>query len=120
MSAAFELIQDAGLFGTAVVLIGLPAAALAFGGLAWALRAPPRARAVTTTLGIVGLTLLALTFAGYASGTRTIDEALAFVEPDAKLDLPNVAHQIEWYQAHGFVDKGFGLEQVIDRRFVKN
>ena len=44
---------------------------------------------------------------------------LAYVEPDAKLDLPNVAHQIDWYQGQGFVDKGFGLEQVLDRRFVK-
>ncbi|MCB1523209.1 MAG: ABC transporter substrate-binding protein, partial [Rhodoblastus sp.] len=51
---------------------------------------------------------------------EAVARTLAFVEPDAKLDLPNVAHQIEWYQAHGFVDKGFGLEQVIDRRFVKN
>ncbi len=45
---------------------------------------------------------------------------LAYVEPDAKLDLPNVAHQIAWYQAQGFVDKGFGLEQVLDRRFVRD
>ena len=44
---------------------------------------------------------------------------LAYVEPEAKLDLPNVAHQIEFYQGLGFVDKGFGLEQVLDRRFVK-
>ncbi|MCB1541654.1 MAG: ABC transporter substrate-binding protein [Rhodoblastus sp.] len=51
---------------------------------------------------------------------EAVAKTLAFVEPDAKLDLPNVAHQIEWYQAHGFVDKGFGLEQVVDRRFVKD
>lgn len=44
---------------------------------------------------------------------------IAFVEPDAKLDLPNVAHQIEWYQSQGFVDKGFGLDEIIDKRFVK-
>ena len=43
---------------------------------------------------------------------------LAFVERDGKLDLPNVAHQIGWYQAQGFVDKGFGLDQVVDRRFT--
>ncbi len=49
-----------------------------------------------------------------------VAKTLAYVEPDAKLDLRNVAHQIEWYQAQGFVDKGFGLEQVIDRRFVKD
>ncbi len=49
-----------------------------------------------------------------------VAKTLAYVEPDGKLDLPNVARQIEWYQAQGFVDKGFGLEQVIDRRFVKN
>ena len=51
---------------------------------------------------------------------EAVAKTLAFVEPDARLDLPNVAHQIEWYQAHGFVDKGFGLEQVVDRRFVKD
>ena len=43
---------------------------------------------------------------------------LAFVERDGKLDLPNVAHQIGWYQAQGFVDKGFGLDQIVDRRFT--
>ncbi len=45
---------------------------------------------------------------------------LAYVEPDGKLDLPNVARQIEWYQGLGFVDRGFGLEQVVDRRFVRD
>ena len=45
---------------------------------------------------------------------------LAYVEPDGKLDLPNVAHQIEWYQSLGYVDRGFGLEQILDRRFVRD
>lgn len=45
---------------------------------------------------------------------------LAYVEPDGRLDLPNVAHQIAWYQGHGFVDKGFGLNEIVDRRFVKD
>ena len=43
---------------------------------------------------------------------------LAFVDPDGRLDLPNVARQIAWYQAQNFVDKGFGLEQIVDPRFV--
>jgi len=49
-----------------------------------------------------------------------VGATLAFVEPDGRLDLPNVAHQIAWYQSLGYVDKGFGLDQVVDRRFVKD
>ena len=43
---------------------------------------------------------------------------LPYVDPNAALDVADVAHQIRWYQAHGFVDKGFGVSKVIDKRFV--
>ncbi len=47
-----------------------------------------------------------------------VAKTLAYVDPEGKLDVANVARQIAWYQAQGFVDKGFGVDQVIDRRFV--
>jgi NitT/TauT family transport system substrate-binding protein len=43
----------------------------------------------------------------------------AYIDPDGKLDVKNVANQIEWLQAQGFVDKGFGVDAIVARDFVK-
>src|ERR1700744_3378252 len=43
----------------------------------------------------------------------------AYIDPDGKLDVKNVANQIEWLQAQGFVDKGFGVDAIIAKDFVK-
>ncbi len=43
----------------------------------------------------------------------------AYVDPDGKLDVRNVTNQIEWLQAQGFVDKGFGVDAIVARDFVK-
>jgi NitT/TauT family transport system substrate-binding protein len=44
---------------------------------------------------------------------------LAFIDPNGALDVQGVAHQLAWFQEHGFVDKGFGLDRIVDPRFVK-
>ena len=43
----------------------------------------------------------------------------AYIDPDGKLDVKNVANQIEWLQEQGFVDKGFGVDAIIAKDFVK-
>jgi NitT/TauT family transport system substrate-binding protein len=43
----------------------------------------------------------------------------AYIDPDGRLDVKNVANQIEWLQAQGFVDKGFGVDAVVAKDFVK-
>jgi NitT/TauT family transport system substrate-binding protein len=43
----------------------------------------------------------------------------AYIDPDGKLDVKNVANQIEWFQAQGFVDKGFGVEAILAKDYVK-
>jgi NitT/TauT family transport system substrate-binding protein len=43
----------------------------------------------------------------------------AYVDPDGKLDVSNVTNQIEWLQAQGFVDKGFGVDAIVAKDFVK-
>ena len=43
----------------------------------------------------------------------------AYVDPDGKLDVKNVANQIEWMQGQGFVDKGVRLDAIIARDLVK-
>ena len=43
----------------------------------------------------------------------------AYIDPDGKLDVKNVANQIAWLQEQGFVDKGFGVDAIIAKEFVK-
>ena len=43
----------------------------------------------------------------------------AYIDPDGKLDVRNVANQIEWLQEQGFVDKGFSVDSIIAKEFVK-
>jgi NitT/TauT family transport system substrate-binding protein len=43
----------------------------------------------------------------------------AYIDPDGKLDVKNVANQVEWLQAQGFVDKGFGVDAIIAKDYVK-
>ncbi len=43
----------------------------------------------------------------------------AYIDPDGKLDVKNVANQIAWLQEQGFVDKGFAADAIIARDYVK-
>lgn len=43
----------------------------------------------------------------------------AYIDPDGKLDVKNVANQIEWLQGQGFVDKGVNAAAIIASDFVK-
>src|SRR6202795_2413111 len=43
----------------------------------------------------------------------------AYIDPDGKLDVNNVANQIEWLQGQGFVDKGFTVDAILAKDFVK-
>jgi NitT/TauT family transport system substrate-binding protein len=43
----------------------------------------------------------------------------AYIDPDGKLDVKNVGNQIEWLQQQGFVDKGFNVDAIIAREYVK-
>jgi NitT/TauT family transport system substrate-binding protein len=43
----------------------------------------------------------------------------AYIDPDGKLDVSNVANQVAWMQEQGFVDKGFGVDAIIAKEFVR-
>jgi len=43
----------------------------------------------------------------------------AYIDPDGKLDVKNVANQIDWLQQQGFVDKGFGVDAILAKEYVK-
>src|SRR4030088_1510406 len=43
----------------------------------------------------------------------------AYIDPDGKLDVGNVGNQISWLQEQGFVDKGFDVDAIIAKDYVK-
>jgi NitT/TauT family transport system substrate-binding protein len=43
----------------------------------------------------------------------------AYIDPDGKLDVGNVANQIAWLQQQGFVDKGVTADEIIAKEYVK-
>ena len=43
----------------------------------------------------------------------------AYIDADGKLDVGNVANQITWLQGQGFVDKGFDVDTIIAKEYVK-
>ena len=43
----------------------------------------------------------------------------AYIDPEGRLDVKDVANQIEWLKGQGFIDKGVTVDAVIAREFVK-
>src|SRR5437660_12203679 len=43
----------------------------------------------------------------------------AYIDPDGKLDARNVGNQISWLQEQGFVDRGFDVDAIIAKDYVK-
>ena len=44
--------------------------------------------------------------------------AIGYTDPDLRLDEKDIARQIAWYQAQGFIKGDFGVDKVIDKRYV--
>jgi len=49
-----------------------------------------------------------------------IDAAMPYVDAQGRLSAPEIAHQIAWYQAQGFLKPGVKAEDIIDNRFAIN
>jgi len=43
----------------------------------------------------------------------------AYIDPEGNLDVGNVANQIDWLQQQGFVDKGFAVQDIVAKEYVK-
>ncbi len=43
----------------------------------------------------------------------------AYIDPDGRLDVRNVGNQIGWLQEQGFVDKGFDVDTILAKDYVK-
>jgi len=47
-----------------------------------------------------------------------ISSAIPYVDPDARLDVKDVFHQIEWYGSQGLLKQAVDGNAIIDRRYV--
>jgi NitT/TauT family transport system substrate-binding protein len=43
----------------------------------------------------------------------------AYIDPEGRLDVGNVANQIAWLQQQGFVDQGFSVDAILAKQYVK-
>ena len=69
---------------------------------------------------------IATIIARYVYPGRPLGEAATTVEaggfsmdPQARLDLADIARQIEWYKAQGLIDKSVDAANVVDTSFPK-
>lgn len=44
---------------------------------------------------------------------------IPYVDPDARLDFPDIRHQIAWFRAQGMLKGDVGIDSVLDRRFAE-
>jgi NitT/TauT family transport system substrate-binding protein len=47
-----------------------------------------------------------------------VGQGIVYVDPDARLDVKDVLHQIQWYRGQGLVKGEVDGDQVIDKRYV--
>ena len=49
----------------------------------------------------------------------TVELGAYYIDPQARLDVADVARQIAWYKAQGLIDKAVDARTVVDESFVK-
>jgi NitT/TauT family transport system substrate-binding protein len=47
-----------------------------------------------------------------------LEPAIAYVDPDGRLDVKDVLHQVEWFRSQGLVKGSFDAHTVMDTRYV--
>ena len=45
-------------------------------------------------------------------------QAIAYADPDERVGIADIMHQVDWYKAQGMVKGDFDSDIVIDRRYV--
>ncbi len=50
---------------------------------------------------------------------ETVGKGLPYVDPEARLDVKDILHQVNWYKTRGLVKSDVDGETIIDKRYVK-
>jgi NitT/TauT family transport system substrate-binding protein len=57
-------------------------------------------------------------FPGKPGGAATVETNAYYIEPQAQLDVADVAQQVEWYKAQGLIDASIDAGKIVDSSFV--
>lgn len=50
---------------------------------------------------------------------ETVAKGLPYVDPEARLDVKDILHQVEWYKTRNLVKENVDGAKIIDKRYVK-
>jgi NitT/TauT family transport system substrate-binding protein len=64
--------------------------------------------------GIIARTV----FPGRSSGMAIVGANAPYMDPKARIDVADIARQIDWYKAQGFVEKNVDARDVVDLTFT--
>jgi NitT/TauT family transport system substrate-binding protein len=62
--------------------------------------------------------LLAIIAKHAGQSPEQIRQGIPYIDPDAKLLVPDIYRQVAWYQGQGLVDKGVDARTILDLSFV--
>lgn len=62
--------------------------------------------------------ILAIMSKALNQSTAQLDQAISYDDPDAKLDVKDVLHQIAWFKSQGMLPADADGNKMIDRRYV--
>lgn len=57
-------------------------------------------------------------YPGQSFGVAIIEASAAYMDPKARIDVPDIERQLDWYRAQGFVDKNVDARAVVDLSFT--
>jgi NitT/TauT family transport system substrate-binding protein len=57
-------------------------------------------------------------FPGRSAGTAIVEANAPYMDPKARIDVADLARQIDWYKAQGFVEKNVEARNVVDLSFT--
>jgi NitT/TauT family transport system substrate-binding protein len=53
-----------------------------------------------------------------SDGADAVEAGIYFIDPRTRIDIGDIARQIDWYKAQGLVEKGFDAHQAVDLSFT--
>ncbi|HEY3918896.1 MAG TPA: ABC transporter substrate-binding protein [Stellaceae bacterium] len=62
--------------------------------------------------------VLAIMAKALNQSTEQLDQAISYDDPDAKLDVKDVLHQLEWFKSQGMLPADADGNKMMDKRYV--
>ncbi len=58
-------------------------------------------------------------YPGQSGGAATVEGGAYYMDPQAWLDIADIARQVDWYKAQGLIDRSINANAVVDLSFNK-